>query len=80
MKLGENIRQRSDGRFEARYAKGRNEDGSIKYGYCYGATADEAREKTGIISMTARTIAVILRNFIKSSPIGLKPVPLSSLL
>lgn len=48
MKLGENIRQRSDGRFEARYAKGRKEDGSIKYGYCYGATADEAREKRSL--------------------------------
>lgn len=48
MKLGENIRRRSDGRFEARYAKGRKEDGSIKYGYCYGATADEAREKRSL--------------------------------
>lgn len=48
MKIGENIRQRSDGRFEARYAKGRNEDGSIKYGYCYGGTADEAREKRSL--------------------------------
>lgn len=45
VKSGENIRQRSDGRFEARYAKGRNKDGTIKYGYCYGATIEEAREK-----------------------------------
>lgn len=45
MKIGENIRFRSDGRYEARYMKGRNIDGSIKYGYCYGATEEEAREK-----------------------------------
>lgn len=45
MKKGSNIRLRTDGRYEARYIKGRNEDGKIIYGYCYGKTEDEAKEK-----------------------------------
>lgn len=45
MKKGDNIRLRSDGRYEARYIKERNEQGKIKYGYCYGRTYEEAEEK-----------------------------------
>ena len=45
MRKGENIRLRADGRYEARYEKGRREDGKIIYGYCYGQTYDEAEEK-----------------------------------
>ena len=35
MKKGENIFKRKDGRWEARYIKGRELSGKIKYGYCY---------------------------------------------
>lgn len=45
MRTGSNIRQRADGRFEARYAKGRDEKGRIIYGYCYGRTYEEAAQK-----------------------------------
>lgn len=45
MKKGNNVRLRNDGRYEARYKKERNADGSIKYGYCYGKTYEEAVEK-----------------------------------
>lgn len=45
MKTGDNIRLRADGRYEARYIKGRNANGKIIYGYCYGQTYDEAKEK-----------------------------------
>lgn len=45
MRTGENIRRRADGRFEARYAKSRDERGRIVYGYCYGRTYEEARRK-----------------------------------
>lgn len=45
MRRGSNIRQRADGRFEARYAKGRDENGRIIYGYCYGRTYEEAAQK-----------------------------------
>ena len=45
MKQGDNIRIRSDGRYEARYIKYRDENGKIKYGYCYGRTYEEAKEK-----------------------------------
>lgn len=41
----ENIYQRKDGRFEARYIKGRDENGKLRYGFCYGRTYEEAREK-----------------------------------
>lgn len=45
MKKGVNIRVRTDGRYEARYIKGRDANGKILYGCCYGKTYDEAKEK-----------------------------------
>ena len=42
---GENIYRRKDGRWEARYIKGHRLDGRIHYGYCYGKTYHEARDK-----------------------------------
>ncbi len=45
MKKGDNVRIRTDGRYEARYIKGRDSSGKIIYGYCYGSTEEEAREK-----------------------------------
>lgn len=45
MARGENVFQRKDGRFEARYIKGRKTDGKLIYGFCYGKTYEEAREK-----------------------------------
>ncbi len=43
---GENIFKRKDGRWEARYVKGHDISGKIKYGFCYGKTYREAREKS----------------------------------
>lgn len=45
MKSGDNIRLRVDGRYEARYIKSRSASGKIQYGYCYGRTYEEAKEK-----------------------------------
>lgn len=45
MKKGDNIRLRKDGRYEARYIKSRDNNGNIHYGYCYGRTYEEAKEK-----------------------------------
>ena len=42
---GENIFKRKDGRWEARYIKGYELSGKIKYGFCYGRTYKEAKEK-----------------------------------
>ena len=44
-KPGENISKRKDGRWEARYIKGRREDGKIIFGYVYGKSYREAKEK-----------------------------------
>ncbi len=44
-KRGENIFKRKDGRWEARYVKSREVSGKIRFGYCYGRTYREAREK-----------------------------------
>lgn len=44
-KKGENIYKRKDGRWEARYIKGRRTDGNAQYGYCYAKTYSEAKEK-----------------------------------
>ncbi|EOH82642.1 tyrosine-type recombinase/integrase [Enterococcus raffinosus] len=45
MRKGENIYLRKDGRWEGRYSKGRKKDGKIKYGYVYGKSYTEVREK-----------------------------------
>lgn len=45
MAKGENIFKRKDGRWEARYIKGHDPDGKIRYGFCYGRTYREAKEK-----------------------------------
>lgn len=45
MAKGENIFKRKDGRWEARYIKGRELSGKVKHGYCYGKTYREAKEK-----------------------------------
>ncbi len=48
-KKGENIFKRKDGRWEARYVKGYELSGKIKYGFCYGKTYKEAKAKVGQI-------------------------------
>ncbi len=45
MRKGENIFKRKDGRWEARYIKGYDLSGKAKYGFCYGKTYKEAKEK-----------------------------------
>ncbi|MDU5334641.1 tyrosine-type recombinase/integrase [Enterococcus sp.] len=45
MRKGENIYLRKDGRWEGRYPKGRKSDGKIKYGYIYGKTYTEVKNK-----------------------------------
>lgn len=42
---GENIRKRKDGRWEARYQKGRKEDGTIQYGYIYAKRYTDVKQK-----------------------------------
>lgn len=44
-KKGENIYKRKDNRWEARYSKGRNSNGKIIYGYCYGKSYKDVKEK-----------------------------------
>ena len=44
-KRGENIRKRKDGRWEARYKKGRKADGSIYYGYVYAKKYSDVKQK-----------------------------------
>ena len=45
MRKGENIFKRKDGRWEARYIKGYELSGKAKYGYCYGKSYKQAKEK-----------------------------------
>ena len=46
---GENIFRRKDGRWEARFIRSREESGRIIYGFCYGKTYKEAKEKVSAI-------------------------------
>ena len=45
MARGENIYKRKDGRWEGRYKKGYDRNRKIKYGYCYGHSYRETKEK-----------------------------------
>lgn len=45
MAKGENIFKRKDGRWEARYIKGYDKNRKIRYGFCYGHSYREAKEK-----------------------------------
>lgn len=44
-KRGENIYKRKDNRWEARFIKERDDNGKIKFGYCYAKTYKEAKQK-----------------------------------
>lgn len=44
-KKGENVFKRKDGRWEARYIKEKTLDGKNIYGYIYGKTYTDAKEK-----------------------------------
>ena len=57
MAKGENIFRRKDGRWEARYIKGYQPSGKIRYGFCYGRTYKEAKEKV----MKLRTYSDMIR-------------------
>lgn len=45
MQSGSSIRKRADGRWEARYIKGKDENGKSIYGYVYAMDKDEAEKK-----------------------------------
>ena len=45
MRIGAAIYQHTDGRWEARYRKGRKPDGTVIYGSVYGKTYEEAERK-----------------------------------
>ena len=46
MAKGENIYKRKDGRWEARYIKERQKDGTIRYGYVYGHSEVYPKSRT----------------------------------
>lgn len=61
-KKGENIYKRKDNRWEARYIKGYSFDGKIIYGYCYGKTYREAKEKVNEVKAALINRQTIQRN------------------
>lgn len=44
-KKGENIYKRKDGRWEGRYIRSRDVNGKAEYGYIYGKTYSEVKQK-----------------------------------
>lgn len=58
-KKGENIYKRKDKRWEARYMKGHGPDGTPRFGYCYGRTYREAKEKLQEAKTAMLTHAVL---------------------
>ena len=71
---GENIFKRKDGRWEARYVRGHELSGKIRYGFCYGKTYREAKDKVMKARLDAQRqakpqISRERRQFIKYSAI-----------
>lgn len=63
-KKGENIYKRKDGRWEARYIKSYQPNGSPRYGYCYGKTYREAKQKVSAAKaaiLSGKPVATISR-------------------
>lgn len=50
-RTGENIHKRKDGRWEARYKKGKKSNGKTLYGSIYGKTYREVKEKVKSVTM-----------------------------
>lgn len=61
---GENIYKRKDGRWEGRYIKNRTADNKAQYGYVYGKTYSEVKEK--LISAKAMPISNVSANKAKN--------------
>lgn len=60
-KRGENIRKREDGRWEGRYIKGRKSNRTAIWGYIYGHSYNEVKEKLTIKKMEAQQFALKCR-------------------
>ena len=61
-KHGENIRKRKDGRWEGRYIKGRKSDRTAIWGYIYGHSYTEVKEKLSIKKMEVHQFALNVEN------------------
>lgn len=59
---GENIFKRKDGRWEARYVKFREPSGKIIYGFCYGKSYREVKEKVSNLRVIEQAAAPVLSN------------------
>lgn len=55
---GENIYKRKDGRWEGRFIKGYKPDGKASYGYVYGYTYREAKEKLNLAAIDKKNLPV----------------------
>ena len=61
-KRGENIRKREDGRWEGRYIKGRKSNRTAIWGYIYGHSYNEVKEKLTIKKMEVQQFALNVDN------------------
>ena len=61
-KHGENIRKRKDGRWEGRYIKGRKADRTAIWGYIYGHSYNEVKEKLTIKKMEVQQFTLNVDN------------------
>lgn len=61
---GENIFKCKDGRWEAQYIKGYELSGRIRYGFCYGRTYQEAKEKAAQcrVALLNNTLSPVTNN------------------
>lgn len=79
---GDNIRKRTDGRWEGRYRKERDSSGKIKYGSVYGKTYKEVKNKLALViayrdsclirKSRAITFSEVLERWIKNNRIRQK--------
>lgn len=53
-RTGENIYKRKDGRYEGRYIKGYDVDGKAQWGYIYGKTYSETKDKLAVCRIDSK--------------------------
>ena len=65
-KKGENIYKRKDGRWEGRYIRFRNVGGKPEYGYIYGKSYAEVKQK--LMTATSKIVTIVFFTGVFSLP------------
>jgi hypothetical protein len=66
-KTGRNIYKRKDGRWEGRYIKKRDAGDKIVYGYVYGKSCTEVKQRLALFNIDEPTSTTLIQNLDKGN-------------